>query len=83
MGAAAGAWGVALPGGGDYATTSATTLTDAGSGWAIAENLETPIASSRKVVTPYGGALPSIQAKKLQVAADVLTLVGKQKQPVT
>ena len=80
VGAAAGAWGVVLPAGGDYAMTPEKTLIDAGSGWATAEDLETPITASRKVITPYGGALTSIQAKKKQVADHVLELVTQPKR---
>ncbi len=80
IGAAVGAWGVVLPVGGDYSTTAATNLTNLGSGWAIAPDLETTVPSSRRSMSPYEGALPQLQAAKRAVADQLVVLARSPRQ---
>jgi hypothetical protein len=76
MGAAAGAWGVILPAGGDYAMVDPGALLDAGSGWALAPDLQTPVPVSRRVGVPFDGRLASLQEAKQAVAQRVSSLVA-------
>jgi polysaccharide pyruvyl transferase WcaK-like protein len=80
IGAAVGSWGVVLPVGGDYATTAATNLTDLGSGWTLAPDLEVTVPSSRRSMNPYDGALPQLQAAKRAIADQIVTLAKSSRQ---
>lgn len=72
--AAAGVWGVALPVGGDHYSTAHDNLTDMGSDWIIAPDLDEPVAAAASSRRPYSGNLPSIQRAKREVAAQVFEL---------
>jgi polysaccharide pyruvyl transferase WcaK-like protein len=77
IGEANGAWGVVLPVGGDHTMGNPQDLIDAGSGWAIAPDLDTVIPWSRHIRQPYSGRLPQLVAAKLEVADRVGRLLDK------
>ena len=75
LAAAQGSRGVAIPAGGEYYRTKHQSLTQLGSGWSVAPDLDQPIEVDPRPRIPYGGGLDAIKRAKLDVAAQVLSLL--------
>ena len=77
LAAARGSQGTAVPIGSDYSRTKHHALTQLGSGWSVAPDLEYPIEISPAPSKPYGGKLTAIKEAKMNVARQVTSLFSR------
>ena len=76
LGAAQGSRGVAIPAGGEYYRTKHNSLTQLGSGWTVAPDLNEPLELDPRPRIPFGGQLDAIKQTKLNVARQVTSLLS-------
>lgn len=73
LAAAAGVWGVALPSI-EYYRTKHESLVEMGSGWTIAQDLDTPVDPGALPGAPFRGQVPAFGRTKRELVTSVLSI---------